>query len=284
MRPYAFRDRERGRERAASGNGGGFCYTFGMSWASGRRALIIGGIAVFLLVVIGLIAYAVFHQAPSCTDGRLNQDEEGIDCGGSCTYLCASAATPPSVRFARALEQNGRTDVVAYIENPNAFAARAARYTIELYDANRALVKELSGTLDLSPRDNGVISLYVPGAYTGEATVAQAFVSLDGTSFKWFRLAESLVVPVAASPVLSGADSSPRVAAVFRNPSVTTIRKAKVIATVFDAEGNVMAASQTVLPDLGPGGSAEAVFTWNEPFPSVVSRIDVRPLLAVPAP
>lgn len=255
-----------------------------MSWASGRRALIIGGIVVALLIVAGLIAYSVFHQAPSCTDGKQNQDEEGVDCGGSCTYLCAASADEPSVRFARAIRQNGRTDVIAYVENPNASAARAARYTVELYGADRALLAEKSGMLDLPPRDYGAVPLYIPGAYDGGEEVAQAFLSFDDGSFKWFRLGDPLTALVAESPQLVGTPEAPRVTAVFRNPSVASVRKAKAVATVFDAQGNVIAASQTVLPDLGPGGSAEAVFTWNEPFTANAARIDARILLAVPAP
>lgn len=255
-----------------------------MSWAAGRRALIIGGIVAILLAIAGFVLYSIFNQAPSCADKKQNQDEEGIDCGGSCTYLCAERAGEPLVRFARELRQNGRTDVIAYVENPNASAARAVKYTVEVYGEDRTSLAKKTGTIDLPPRDYGVIPLYIPGIYSGEREAVQAFLTFDDPDTKWFSLDEPLVTLKADSPLLAGTTEAPRVTAFFTNPSVTTVRKAKVIAAVFDAEGNVIAASQTVLPDLAPGAEAEAVFTWNEPFAAPVSRIDARPLLFVPAP
>ncbi len=255
-----------------------------MSWASGRRLVIIGIIAAFVVAALGFVAYSILHKAPSCVDGKLNQDEEGIDCGGSCTYLCTVSLGRPAVMFARELLQGGRTDVIAYVENPNSAAIHGAEYTIELYGADRTVLAEKTGTIDLPPRDYGVVPVYVPGIYSGSEEPAQAFLSFGDSTLAWFTLHSPLIVPIVDSPVLGGTPEAPRVTASVSNPSVDTIRKTKMIATVFDAEGNAIASSQTVLPDLGPGASAQAVFTWKEPFVSPAVRVDVKPVIPVPAP
>ncbi len=253
-----------------------------MSWASGRRTLIIGIIAGVLLIVLGLFLYFSLQKAPTCEDRIMNQGEEGIDCGGPCTYLCENALRTPAVSFVRALTHAGRTDIIAYIENPNDAAARSVPYSVELYGEGRTVLAKRSGTMDVPPRSYGPTPLYIPGVYTGEEQPAQAFLMLEDNA-AWFALSEPLLVPVADSPILEEGET-PRVTAVFTNEGVDALRRVKVIATVFDAEGNAMAASQTVLPDLAPGATAEAVFTWNEPFAAAVARLDVRPILAVPAP
>lgn len=254
-----------------------------MSWASGRQALIVGILAVVLLLALGGAAFLVLHKAPSCTDGKMNQDEEGIDCGGSCTYLCTARLGAPEVTFVRALRVGTRIDVIAYIENPNDAAARAVPYTVELYGADRTLLAEKSGTLDIPPRGSGVTPLYISNMYSGTASPSQTFLSFETTP-EWYQLTKTLPTLRVDSPTESMSGEAPRVMATVHSDGVETLRRMRAIAVVFDTEGNAIAASQTVLPDLLPLGSADAVFTWNEAFSAPVGRIDVRPVLSVPAP
>ena len=111
-------------------------YTVLMTWAGKRKLIIIGVLVLVVIILAGAGGYFFFHKAPSCIDGIQNQNEEGIDCGGSCTYLCTASEAEPSVRFARTFSPlPGRTDVIAYVDNPNTnAAAKQAPYKIELYD------------------------------------------------------------------------------------------------------------------------------------------------------
>ena len=71
-----------------------------------------------------------------------------------CTYLCVAQVSPPSVQFVRAAlaVRAGRTDVIAYVDNPNAgAAAKDASYRIDLYGADNVLVASEDGTTDLPP-------------------------------------------------------------------------------------------------------------------------------------
>ncbi|HRH24542.1 MAG TPA: hypothetical protein PK109_03070 [Candidatus Paceibacterota bacterium] len=255
-----------------------------MSWAAERRTLILAIVGVVILAIASFFAYQFFHQAPSCTDGKQNQEEEGIDCGGTCTYLCAAKLVAPSVSFARELPQNGgRTDVIAYIKNPNpSAAAKGVAYTVELYNAERAVVATKKGTVDLAPALETPV--YIPNFNSGNQEVDRVFISIDNTLYRWFRFTEEPKVPTVASPQVSGTEAAPRVTAVVTNPFPTALKNIKLVATVFDGEGNAIAASQTVVPTLIPQGRADAVFTWNAPFPGIVSRIDVKPIVPLPAP
>jgi hypothetical protein len=83
---------------------------------------------------------------------------------------------------------------------------------------------------------------------------------------------------------MSGSADAPRVTATIENPFVTALRGIKLTATVFNAAGNAIAASQTIVPELGPQNSTDIVFTWNAPFSDVDARIDVRPFIPLPSP
>ncbi len=254
-----------------------------MSWAIQRRTLIIFAIVLVALAVIAVTAISIFYETPSCADGKENQDEEGIDCGGSCQRLCSASVVPPTVSFVRTLPGiDGRTDIVAYVENPNPSAsALQARYTIELYREDRTVIAALQGTVDLPPSSS--VPIFIPNAYSGVEDVAQAFVMFDQLSLMFNRDSGGYIVPT-ATDVRSEVTASPRVTAVINNPSAETLRLVPVVVTVFNAEDIVIAASRTVIDVLPPQGQANIVVTWTVPFSEAPSRIDVRPAIIPPQP
>lgn len=251
-----------------------------MSWAAARRALIIGIILVAVLAVVGIIAFLTLHKAPSCTDGLQNEDERGVDCGGSCAYLCSADVAAPVISFVRDLRlPNGRTDVIAYLENPNSTAAaRAVPFTITLYGPDRVVIAEKQGVVDLPPRGAGATPVYVPNFFSGSQEVAQAFLDIDETGLLWSRYEDKRLLPVIDDPELEGADA-PRVRVGVENPHATALRNVRLVVTVFDGEGNAIGASQTVIAELLPGARTEAVFTWNAPFVGTPSVVDVKSVI-----
>jgi hypothetical protein len=255
-----------------------------MSWAGKRRLIILAILGAVLLLIMGGIAFLIFNKPASCVDGKQNQNEEGIDCGGSCGYLCTAKVVPPVVSFVREFSQaNGRTDVIAYLKNPNpSAAAKNVRYTVELYSVSRAVIAKKDGVVDLAPGLE--IPVYLPNFYSGTEAVDRAFLSLDASSYGWFRYDAPPQVPVIKDARVSGTTEAPRVLASATNPFATPLRGIKLVATVFNAEGNAIAASQTVVAELAPQASVEVVFTWNAPFTDSVSRIDVRPSVVLPTP
>ncbi len=243
----------------------------------------IGSIVVAVAVaLIALIVIASVYRAPSCSDGKQNQAEQGVDCGGPCPYLCAEQVAQPIVRFVRPLPGlHGRTDILAYVDNPNAAAAsRGARYTLALYGADRALLAELQGTLDLPPAST--VPLFVPGVSSGAAPVSQAFLSFDTSTLRFFTATKPLV-PIMNGYTLGGSTDAPRVEATLVNPSAeSALDNVRVVGAVFDSSGEVIAASATLVPRIAAGGSAQALFTWTAPFASAPARVDVLPVPSLP--
>jgi hypothetical protein len=252
-----------------------------MTWAMRRRFIILGIIAAVVFVALGVLYFTLFHQAPSCTDQKQNQDEEGIDCGGSCVYFCTVSQAAPAVRFVRPLMPvPGRTDVVAYVDNPNGnAAANDLHYTVELYSPTNTIVGKQEGTVDLPPSSS--VPIFIPDFYSGYEAVARAFITFDTPDQLWFRYRDARILP-RVSAVQYGELDMPRVRALAENPSESPMKNVLFIVTLFDREGTAIAASRTIAPAIAPHETVELVFTWPASFPGTVSRIEVVPVIPLP--
>lgn len=251
-----------------------------LTWADKRRTYIIGGAIAFGIMLLSGILFAFLYEAPSCMDGRQNQDETDIDCGGSCMYLCRNEVQAPRLSFARAVTNgSGRTDVIAYIENRNPDAeAKDALYTVEVFDESNVLLGKREGRIDLPARST--VALYVPGVYVGVAAVPRAFVSFaDDTRWRNVRAGEA---PLTVSGITLVPGALPRVNATVSNSAPSAVYNRTLIATVFDSDGVAIAASQTVVREVAALGSTQAVFTWPEVFTGTAVRVEVTAVPMLP--
>jgi len=253
-----------------------------MGWAARRRffiLLLVGGVfAAFIAVVL----ISVLAKTPSCTDGIQNQNEEGIDCGGSCSYLCIGLQRPPTVLFTKIITNGaGRTDVVASVENINATsAAKNVPYTVTIYGAKQVFVQEVTGTLDLPP--SSTVPVFISGVSTGNQKVLHAFFAIASSSPQWFSMNNQNIKPMVLNTLLGGATTTPRVDAIISNTSVVTLSDVPIIIFVHDEQGEIIAASKTILPTIPAQGKATATFTWGAPFVRSPAAIEVIPVAVLP--
>lgn len=251
-----------------------------MPWAARRRFFILLIIGAVIVAFLSVVLIATVSKAPSCTDSVQNQDETGIDCGGPCAYLCTAQNQPPTVLYTQAIEYGGgRTDVIASIENKNTTAAaKNVPYRITLYGKGEALIQEMTGTVDLPP---GVsVPIYVPQIFSGKQAVIGAFLSVATSSVQWFSMTPNQrSVPLVSNTTQSSTLSGPRVQAVLINPTATPVNNVRTIVIVHNKNGNVIAASQTVVPTIPAQGRATATFTWSKAFSEPSAAIEVVPII-----
>jgi hypothetical protein len=254
-----------------------------MSWATRRKFIIVSGIIAVGIAFFAVVLISVLYEAPSCNDGVKNQGEEGIDCGGTCPYLCTSAQREPIVLFTKALPNgNGRTDVIALIENGNPNAgAKSVHYTITLYGIGKSFIQEVSGFVDLPPA--GTVPVYVPGISSGNNKIIRAFLTIESSNPQWIAMAsDPRLKPTVTNMTLVGTTSAPRIDAVLTNATVTTFSNVPTIVFVRSASGDVIAASKTVVTSIPAQGQATATFTWNTAFTDIPATIEVMPVIPLP--
>lgn len=268
----------------------GRLYTIDMDWAKRRRLIVWVIIAAVAIAILAILSFAIFYKTPTCFDHKQNQDETGIDCGGSCSTVCtpqtvatpgSSVAQPATVRFTRALSQSGRTDVIAYIDNPNHDAyATAAHLTLDVYTSDD---EDLRTHLSFDIPAGKSVPVFIPGAAAGGLNVRQVFLAFDAGYPVWTRVRGQVALPPTTSNIIiENQQTLPRVTATLSNPIAYAMQNVVVVATVFDASGNAVAASQTVVPTLPAQGTAPLVFTWNEPFSAPAARVELVPLSSAP--
>lgn len=254
-----------------------------MSWASRRRFFILLGIGAVGVAFLAAVLISTFYKAPSCSDGVQNQGEVGIDCGGPCSYLCTVQAHAPTVLYTKALSRaDGGADVVALIENANATAAaKDVPYSIVLYDDHKVLLQQVNGTVDLPPATK--VPVYAFNIPTGKHAVASAFLTIDSAAPRWYTVqGDPRVKPVVSNITLGGTSDAPRVDSLLTNGSLTTLSNIQTIVIVHDDQGEVIAASQTIVPVVPAQGEAAAIFTWNAPFLSTPATVEVLPVVPLP--
>ncbi len=254
-----------------------------MSWAARRRFIILLIIGAVVVAFLTVVLTATFYKTPSCTDGVQNQNEAGIDCGGPCAYLCVAQEQPPTVLFTKALSYGGgRTDVIASVENKNAnAAAKNVPYRITLYGSGQALIQEVTGTLDLPP--GATIPVYVPQIASGKQAVTGAFLNIAASPLQWFSMtANQQSVPLISNTRLIGPVMAPRIEATLANPTAVPFNNVRTIVMVRNRNGDIIAASQTVVPSIPTQGQATATFTWNKAFSETPTAVEVVPIIPLP--
>lgn len=253
-----------------------------MSWAARRRFIILLIVGAVIVAFASVVFYVTFTKAPSCSDAVQNQGESGVDCGGPCPYLCTEAQRAPTVLFTKALPNGaGRTDVVAQVENINTnAAAKRVPYTITLYGAGQVFVQQVTGTFDLPPSTS--VPVFIPGISSGNQRTIRAFLTIDPTQISWYSYNNTGARPVVVNTLLGGATTTPRIDAFISNRSVSEVTNLPVVVLVHDEQGEVIAASQTIVPVIPAQGQTTATFTWNTPFSSTPAKIEVLPVLPLP--
>lgn len=253
-----------------------------MSWAAHRRFMILLIVGTFVATSLALVLISTFYKTPSCSDGVQNQGENGIDCGGPCAYLCTDLEKPPTILFTNVLETNGRTDIIALVENKNIdAAAKNVKYDVSLYGEGQIFLQKIVGTTDLPPRTT--VPIYIPGMTAGNQKIVSAFLNIEASSPQWFHLsAGSITLPTVMNATQTGTPKAPRIQAILANPMSIKMFNVQVIVLVRDINKNIIAASRTVIPAIPAQGNATAIFTWNEAFSGVPASIEVVPIPQMP--
>ncbi len=243
-------------------------------WATNRRLMYISGVVAFFAVTIGVPAYFILKKPPTCFDGKLNQDERGVDCGGVCTLVCKQDVSPLAVLWSRTFFVSGSVyNSVAYIENPNVNAvALNVPYVFRVFDEQNILITERTGTTNIM--DNGTVPIFEGAIDMGWRKPARTFFEFTKKPV-WIKKPAKMPHVTVVARSIQNANTSPRLEAQLYNDEVYDVRTVEVVATIFDEKDNALAVSRTVVPLLSGQESKNLIFTWPRPFEGTSSRIEV---------
>jgi hypothetical protein len=251
-----------------------------MTWAFKRQIFYL----VILILFIGafgfLILYPTLNKAPSCTDGKQNGNETGLDCGGSCRSACLAQADDLSVLWARAFRViPGRYNAVAYVVNHNKnIAVEKINYRFRFADARNVYIGKREGSTFVPPGGNFVV--FEPGIDIGNSIPVYSTFEFSETP-NWLQVPQNRLeqIKVAVSNIqLVDETTNPRLSATVKNNSLFTIPNVGVVAILYDAGGNTISTSRTYITELSPLQNTDINFTWPEPFSGTVVAKEIIPM------
>jgi hypothetical protein len=248
-------------------------------WSARRRAAIFVIVLFGLLLVVGWpVYYLYFRSVPDCQNQKMDGDETGIDCGGSCELLCKPETLPLIAQGdARLLKIATSTyEAVVLVQNPN-IAGRVVRapYTFTIYSGSDSKpLKVISGSTYVER--NSTFALFA-GPFELVQTGAMR-VAFEWGELKWEKSdAKPPVLSVQNLNLITASTSLPRLEAVLSNKSLANANNIEVIALLSDSGGNVVGAGKTFIDSLEAGAYAPVVFAWPAAFASEPVSIRVIP-------
>ena len=251
-----------------------------MTWGLKRQIFYIVILILFLAIFGFLIISPSLNKAPTCTDGKQNGTETGVDCGGSCVDACLAQVDQISILWARAFRVvPGRYNAVAYLVNHNKNTAiEKIKYRFRFADANNVYIGKREGSTFIPPGGN--FAVFEPGIDIGNSIPVYA-------TFEFTQIPDWLQVPqdkidqlkiLVSNIQLTNETTNPRLSATIKNNSLFTIPNVNIIVILYDGGESAISTSRTYLNQLAPLQTADINFTWPEQFSGTVVAKEIIPM------
>lgn len=214
--------------------------------------------------VAGLTYLTFFRQAPSCFDGKQNQGEEDVDCGGPCKTICIardriqpSALGEPQVFRA----SDALISVLVELKNPNPTTAlRQIPYVITV-TGESGVPLQLRGVASLYASEVRRFVLVRPGGDLRgslDASIEVTTSSAQWTPAETFKKPELSIV----NAVTAEEPARTRVEGTVSSDDPLGVTDVTVVALFYDTTGSLIGAAQTVIDRLAPGASTRFAISY----------------------
>ncbi len=246
------------------------------AWAHKQRARRVWTLVTIVAVSFVVYASITLYRPPSCFDHKQDQGEVGPDCGGPCSLLCTSQTQPMSIAWAHAFEvSKGWWSALAYVENPNFDAqVKTAQYRLSVYDKAGALLIAREGQTFIYREP--VIPIFEGRLPISTGTPYRVVLEWLNAPLAWTTTPTAYSVSFEKQRVLDTKVGND-VEVTIKNNEPFPLKNVGVVAIVYDASQEPMAASETFVDMLGARAQRKLNFSWPEPFPNKVGRVELLP-------
>lgn len=220
----------------------------------GLKQLIYGFFLLIILAFFAWLFYLAFLQpAPTCTDGKQNQDETEIDCGGPFCGDCELNRVQ-AVRIFPALvissPDSKRSTLLMQFQNPNAnYGANPLSYTVNLYGADGGVI--YTNTTDTFIYPSEITYRIEPNILISSNLIARSEIIIRNQ--EWVKRAEFTAPKTQVRDVrveYNGVRSEATVSGVLKNDNPFIISRAVVGVMLYGDIGSLAGVSKTLLEGL----------------------------------
>jgi len=239
-----------------------------------KRQLTIGVIFSFF-VLSGLVFLFLSQKTdPTCYDGILNQDEEKIDCGGSCSQCVDTYFDDLEVLSSDILFFGGKYDVFAEVKNPNSgYGSGNIRYSFKFYDQGGNFISEKKGrSYILAGETKHILESNL------DVSQIPSFVKFDVEPINWQEQIRSTIkLPIFSkkyeSVSIPGSPVDSQATGVIENQTNYSFVDVDVVVILLDSNDKPIAVNQTKINNLRATERRDVVVPWFSKVEGNVSKI-----------
>lgn len=236
---------------------------------------------LFVAIFFAIVYFTFFHQKASCSDGKQNQDERGIDCGGACSQYCLADYTsnPVQVSEVQVLPYTDTSsDVIGTVSNANSKAAlKKADFIFTIYDETGATLAEERGQVSLLPLESRTLSAL--GIELNSSISARAELRLENEEWEVMEdYVEPPQINIANQQFILLSDESGFAEArgLVQNQSPYDIRSLGITVIPRDENGRALSVNKTILNTLQSGEKRDFRLVWPQDFVGSPVRADME--------
>lgn len=234
----------------------------------------------FLLVILSLIAWffylAFLQPAPTCSDGKKNQDEAEVDCGGAHCSDCElrrvqTVRTFPALALSS--PDSKRSTLLIQFQNPNAnYGANPLSYTVNLYGADGGVI--YTNTTDTFIYSSEITYRIEPNVPINSSRIARSEIVIRDQ--QWVRRADFTAPKTQVRDVHVEYDNARKeatVTGVLKNDNPFIVPRGVVGVILNGDTGVLVGVSKTLLDGLQP--LEERPFTVIVPVSGVTASSSI---------
>lgn len=259
-----------------------------MDYRRRKQSVIVSILAVFLIAVLTGAYFNWFYEGATCFDGKQNQKEEGVDCGGPCAMSCElSTVKSLEVQWAEAvLLKDGLYDLAAKVSNINPnYGLGRFEYVFRLLDASGQLLAEKKGTSFILPNQTKYL---VETNVTSAAPAKVELVIKESSKTDWQRLKNDFEAPDIfvqdrqfkysdnANSSQASSTEAAQASGIVKNNSNFDFDKIIISVMLFDERKNVIGINKTEVYTVPAGQERYFSVLWFSPLKGEVKSADMQ--------
>jgi hypothetical protein len=242
------------------------------------KRLIIVIVYLIIFFAIGFTIYLLTKPKPTCFDGKQNQNEEKVDCGGPCNPCEEKPVTQDLQVKEKAFVYGGpgRYDIMARIYNPNnQYGSAEFSYKFILKDSSGNKLVEREGKSFILPAETKYVlgsNLETPGSpQVAEIELGETrWEEFAGFEEPQLNIYHKQYNAVSSQPVFSEATG------LLRNESTFDFAAINISVVLRDASGAPVAFNSTAMNTVNAGEERDFRLIWPLAFPGEVRNVEME--------
>ncbi len=255
-----------------------FVFLYNRSMPRSLKRVIIIIVYAILFFLIGLFFYLIIRPDPTCFDGKKNQGESGIDCGGPCQTCKDVIQAEDLIVEERTFVYGGpeKYDVIAKIYNPNdLYGSSEFLYKFILKDSSGNVLAEREGKGFILPAETKQVVEVGLTSQSDPYEVEIEIVNAEWIEFWEYEKPRLNVYKKQYNLISSGTGFS-EVYGLVRNESAFDFHIVDINVVLRNPEGIPIAVNKTEMRDINAKEERDFRLLWPIGFPGEVQSVEAE--------